>query len=69
MSIIRSKLKGWDINIKAEMKKKKLSLVQEISNFELLMEQRDLSDCDISVLFEHKKCLFSIYTADEIYWK
>jgi hypothetical protein len=69
MSIIRSKLKGWDINIKAEMKKKKLSLVQEISNFELLMEQRDLSDCDISVLFEHKNCLFSIYTADEIYWK
>jgi hypothetical protein len=52
MSILRSKLKGWNINIKAEMKKKKLSLVQKNSNFELLMEQRDLSDSEISMFFK-----------------
>jgi hypothetical protein len=67
--MLRSKLKGWNINIKAALRKKKIALVQDISKFELLMENRDLTDIETAEFFAHKFFLFNIFTAEEIYWQ
>jgi hypothetical protein len=48
---LRSKLKGWNANFRANFRASKHQLTQEISNIEHTMEQQDLSDNENFVFF------------------
>jgi hypothetical protein len=54
MNKLRSKLKGWSADFKAELKAFKLKLINDITSLELLMEHRDLSDEEISTFLFQK---------------
>jgi hypothetical protein len=46
---IRSKLKGGHANFQAQIRYSKQTLIHDISYMEFIMEQRELSDAEISI--------------------
>jgi hypothetical protein len=66
---LKLKLKGWSANIKKDIRIKKQHLSSSVSQYELLLEQRDLSDEEYESFFSAKNDLCNIYRDEVLYWQ
>jgi hypothetical protein len=66
---LRIKLKGWNANFKRSIKDKKQHLSSSIHHFELLLEQRDLSDIEYDSFLGANNELTNVYKDEVIYWQ
>jgi hypothetical protein len=65
LRLLRKSLKGWDINLDADLKKRKKSLLQEFDILDVFSEQNRLSDDEKDRMSCIKKELDVIWTNEE----
>jgi hypothetical protein len=66
---LRLKLKGWNANLKRENRDKKHHFTSSITQYELLLGQRDLSEDKYISFFAAKNGLSNVYRDEVVYWQ